>query len=216
MRSIAGTRTRRRWSRVSDGSVRSQRVAAEANALGAEAWWVALHHPAAAPGTYRASIGYGGIGLLASPDWDIAAPLAPIADMRGPSFAQRLHTDAQPDGSALWVYIPKGVTSLDFEMLANEVVFAKTLTLYRGLPLGGHAEARGRHHGAGNAACAARAGRDGRARALRPGRLVDGRAALPLDPAPVGALAFGAAGATRHRGRGWARAATMTADAPQP
>ena len=123
------------WEPVGAGVVRSIRVADDANTLASDAWHVAVHHLAARAGTYRATLGYGGIGLLATPDWDIASPYTSLADARGPSFEQRLYSDAQPSGSAVWVYLPKGVTSVDFEQLSADASFEKTLTIYHGLPL---------------------------------------------------------------------------------
>lgn len=127
--------TARAWQPVTSGMTSAVRLAASANALGAEAWHVAVHHAAGQAGTFRTTVGYGGIGILASPDWDVASPLGPIADSRGPTFATALVADAQPTGGDLWIYVPKGVTSLDFEILDSDTTFPKSVTLYRGLPL---------------------------------------------------------------------------------
>jgi hypothetical protein len=86
--------------------------------------------PAPGPGTYRITIGYGGIGQLAGPAWSVDTRPVDLPAGARLAFSERLILDRQPNNEGIWFYVPKGRTHVDLEIIDRNPGAAQALVLY--------------------------------------------------------------------------------------
>jgi hypothetical protein len=118
------------WTAVDSGYEASAPVAAGDNYTEQPAWLVAVRRPAPGPGTYRITIGYGGIGQLAGPAWSVDTRPVDLPAGARLAFSERLILDRQPNNEGIWSYVPKGRTHVDLEIIDRNPGAAQALVLY--------------------------------------------------------------------------------------
>lgn len=126
---------RQQWVAVTNGVKASVLVDKTKVWSGENAWLVELRRPAPVAGTYRLTVGRGGaFAQLGGLQWDISKWPGPLADDTGPTFSQIQTFDGQYDNGGMYVYLPKGTSSLDLEVGITDAS-VKTVTLYQSFPL---------------------------------------------------------------------------------